>query len=129
MSLEMRLTQEALIAVLRIGCAFEGPLAGVGPKMLLETTWADEGFITTRVGTSVYSSIISTMNCNWWGIIRDPPFSRLGFDFFAGDAVADTEARFFEDGGGIYSSAACVVSFTLPSILNQRVGESVMGTI
>lgn len=65
MSLEMRLTQEALIAVFRISCAFEGPLAGVGPKVLLETTWADEGFITTGVGTSVYSSIISTINCNW----------------------------------------------------------------
>lgn len=44
----------------------------------------------------------------------------MGFDFFAGDAAADTEARFLE--GGIYSSTACVVSFTLPSILDQIVG-------
>lgn len=116
MSLQMRFTQEALIAVFWISCAFVRPLAGVGPKVLLETTWTDEGFITTRMGTSMYFSIISTINSNWWVMIKDSPFSRVGFDFFAGDAVADTEARFFE--GGIYSSAACVVSFALLSILN-----------
>lgn len=89
----------------------------MGSKVLLETTWTDEGFITTRMGTSMYFSIISTMNSNWWVIIKDSPFSRVGFDFFAGDAVADTEARFLD--GGIYSSAACVVSFTLPSIFGS----------
>lgn len=47
MSFKVRFTQKALITVFEICCAFVGPLAGVGPEVLLESTWTDEGFITT----------------------------------------------------------------------------------